>query len=91
MAAVHLIVHGVVQGVGFRQWLKRRAEAEGLSGWCRNRADETVEAVLSGSSETVERVIRDCMSGPLGARVDGLDRSVWTGTVSPGFLVAPTV
>ena len=59
-----VIVHGRVQGVWFRGSLSERARADGVGGWAANRADGTVEAVLEGPPEAVERVIRFCRTGP---------------------------
>lgn len=70
----HLIISGIVQGVGYRQWFRREADRRGLSGWVRNRADETVEAVVSGSRAAVDDLVREAMNGPMGAKVDRIDR-----------------
>lgn len=70
----HIVISGLVQGVGYRQWLCGRALAAGVRGWVRNRADGTVEAVLSGPAEIVERLVADAMKGPRGARVDAIRR-----------------
>jgi acylphosphatase len=68
-----LIVHGHVQGVGFRWAIARAAESRGVSGWVTNRADGTVEAVLEGEPEAVESVVRLSREGPRGARVERVD------------------
>jgi acylphosphatase len=68
-----LIVHGNVQGVGFRWAIARAAESRGVAGWAQNSADGTVEAVLEGEPEAVESVVRICREGPRGARVDRVD------------------
>ena len=68
-----LIVHGRVQGVGFRWAIARAAESRGVAGLAANRADGTVEAVLEGEPEAVESVVRICCEGPRGARVDRVD------------------
>jgi acylphosphatase len=68
-----LIVHGRVQGVGFRWAIARAAESRGVSGWVTNRADGTVEAVLEGEPEAVESVVRLSRDGPRGARVERVD------------------
>ena len=68
-----LIVHGRVQGVGFRWAIARAAESRGVAGWAQNRADGTVEAVLEGEPEAVESVVRICSEGPRGAHVDRVD------------------
>ena len=65
-----LIVHGRVQGVGFRWAIARAAESRGVAGWAANRADGTVEAVLEGEPEAVEWVVRSAEQGPRGARVE---------------------
>jgi acylphosphatase len=68
-----LIVHGRVQGVGFRWAIARAAESRGVSGWAANRADGTVEAVLEGEPDAVESVVRLSREGPRGAQVDRVD------------------
>jgi acylphosphatase len=68
-----LIVHGRVQGVGFRWAITRAAESRGVSGWVTNRTDGTVEAVLEGEPEAVESVVRLSKEGPRGAQVERVD------------------
>ena len=68
-----LIVHGRVQGVGFRWAIARAAESRGVAGWAKNRADGTVEAVLEGEPEAVEAVLRLSSEGPRGAQVERVD------------------
>jgi acylphosphatase len=72
--AEHLVIAGIVQGVGYRQWFRREADRRGVAGWVRNRADETVEAVVSGPRAEVDDLVREAMNGPLGAKVDRIDR-----------------
>ncbi len=61
-----------MQGVGFRISLAHAAGSRGVAGWVRNRPDGTVEAVLEGSSEAVDAVVRWCEHGPRGAVVEGV-------------------
>jgi acylphosphatase len=68
-----LIVHGLVQGVGFRYWLARAARTRGLAGSAVNRADGAVEIVLEGETEAVESVLRLCHEGPRGAAVERVE------------------
>ena len=68
-----VIVRGHVQGVFFRETTKRRAAAAGLSGWVRNQADGSVEAVFEGEREEVDRLVAFVRDGPPGARVDWVD------------------
>ncbi len=62
-----------MQGVFFRETVRRRAQASGVVGSVRNRADGSVEAVLEGEREAVERLVEFCREGPRGARVDWID------------------
>lgn len=67
-----VVVSGRVQGVFYRDTCRREAVAAGVSGWVRNRADGTVEAVLEGEEEGVERIVRWMRSGPSHAEVSGV-------------------
>lgn len=71
----HLIVHGKVQGVFFRDSVRESAENEGVSGWAANRDDGTVEVVLEGLAEAVESVVGYCRIGPMSADVSSVDVS----------------
>lgn len=68
-----VVVHGWVQGVFFRDTVRRRAEGAGLAGWVRNNWDGTVEAVFEGERTAVERLIAFCHEGPRGASVDRVE------------------
>jgi acylphosphatase len=70
-----LVVHGRVQGVGYRAFVEEEAATLGLDGWVRNRRDGTVEAVVAGSTEDVDAIIAACRKGPFSARVDRVDIS----------------
>jgi acylphosphatase len=65
--------HGRVQGVFFRDSLRRAAQAAGVAGWAVNRPDGTVEAVLEGEEVAVERLVELCRAGPGHAEVTRLD------------------
>jgi len=68
----HMMVHGRVQGVGFRAFVEGEALARGVEGWVRNRRDGSVEALFVGDAATVAAMIEACRRGPFGARVDVL-------------------
>ena len=70
-----LIVHGYVQGVGFRYTLARQAQSRGVAGSAANRPDGTVEVVLEGQPEEVESLVRWCEEGPRGAAVERVEVS----------------
>ena len=68
-----VVVHGNVQGVGFRFSLMRQADMRSVAGWVRNRGDGSVEAVFEGPHEEVDALVRWCRSGPRGSEVDAVD------------------
>ena len=68
-----LIIQGRVQGVFFRDTLRRRAESRGVSGWVSNRADGTVEAVLEGRESDIEALLGFCRQGPARAEVERVE------------------
>lgn len=65
----HLRIHGRVQGVYYRQTIQEQARALQVTGWVRNRLDSTVEAVVCGSPEALERLIEWSRTGPPAALV----------------------
>lgn len=73
MYSVRGFVSGRVQGVGFRWFARRQAEAEGVRGYARNLADGRVEFLLQGEPAAVERVVDALRSGPNHARVSGVE------------------
>jgi acylphosphatase len=81
----HIVIRGFVQGVGFRYWLARAADARGVAGWVRNRADGRVEAVLEGDAVAVEELVRQVEAGPRGADVDGVEVSAEAAEGLRGF------
>jgi acylphosphatase len=68
-----VIVHGRVQGVFFRDSLRRRANSHHVAGWARNRSDGAVEAVFEGRPEDVQRLIDFAGTGPRHAEVESVD------------------
>jgi acylphosphatase len=67
------IVHGLVQGVGFRWSTRQMARRLGLRGYVRNRRDRTVEVVAEGPERTLREFLSYLQTGPSGAIVDGVD------------------
>ncbi|MDP9277238.1 MAG: acylphosphatase [Actinomycetota bacterium] len=67
------VVHGRVQGVFFRDTMRRLAQSRGVAGWVTNRPDGAVEAVFEGESEDVESMLSFCREGPRGATVERVE------------------
>jgi acylphosphatase len=68
-----VVVSGRVQGVFFRDSVRRRAEAAGVAGWVRNTREGTVEAVFEGDPQAVDELVEFCGHGPSGAEVASVD------------------
>ena len=84
-----LAIEGLVQGVGFRYFMQRKARALGVTGWVRNRADGSVEAIVQGSAKAVEDMIGLARQGPTNARVATVSVSDADGQFT-GFDQRPT-
>jgi acylphosphatase len=69
----HLRIIGMVQGVGFREAMRWKADELGITGWVRNRRDGSVEAMIAGSPAAVQRMIAWAQHGPAVARIDRVE------------------
>jgi acylphosphatase len=91
---LHLSVHGIVQGVGYRDAMRVMAVRLRLDGWVRNRRDGTVEAVVDGDPQSVEAMLKWCRRGPPTARVERIEARPASGdergALLPGFRRLPT-
>ena len=56
---VTLVVHGIVQGVGYRNLVREVAARHGIAGSVRNVSDGSVEIVAVGTSESLEGFERE--------------------------------
>jgi len=88
--ALHLLIEGRVQGVGYRQWFAGEARSLGLTGWVRNRSDGRVEAIISGPTELVERLFAAAQRGPRFAAVSRIERHGRENEGWPDFSIRPT-
>jgi acylphosphatase len=66
---LHAVIHGDVQGVGFRYYVIDHARPLGLRGWVRNRADGTVEITAEGERGRLDQLLDLARRGPRGATV----------------------
>ena len=74
--AVHVLVSGLVQGVGYRQGCRHAARALGLVGWVRNLDDGRVEIYAQGGDAGVDRFLDWVWAGPAPAAVVGVETDV---------------
>lgn len=70
MVCVRALISGRVQGVGYRYSTQKQARIVGTVGWVRNLLDGRVEAVVQGTREQVDAMIRWMHQGPLSAKVE---------------------
>ena len=70
-----VVVSGRVQGVFFRDTIRRMAASRGVGGWASNLADGRLEAVFEGDEAAVRAMVEFCREGPRGAGVEGVDVS----------------
>lgn len=90
MLRCRLIITGHVQNVFYRDWFNEQAEALGLDGWIRNRADGSVEAIVQEPSEMVDIIIDRARQGSPASRVDAVAVEEVDGPILTGFEQHPT-
>ena len=86
-----IYISGLVQGVGFRDWVRKTAIDLGLHGWVRNLNDGKVESLAQGRDQDVDALIRICHIGPPSAavrEVEAVTTEIDTGLT--GFEILPT-
>ncbi len=85
-------VHGRVQGVGFRYFVRRKAQELGLHGWVRNLRSGAVQLAAEGPEEDLQRLLKSVRTGPPMSWVERVEVH-WSeprGETGP-FEVTPTV
>ena len=85
---LHAVVHGEVQGVGYRYFARREAQSRGLVGWVRNREDGAVEVLVEGERSRLESLLIALQRGPTAAQVERVDCE-WSAAenISSGFTI----
>ena len=73
MKRVNARIHGIVQHVGFRNFVRKNAQKLGITGWVKNNFDGSVEALFEGEENAVSEIIEKCKKGPLLALVDRVE------------------
>lgn len=88
--ARHLRIEGRVQGVSFRYEMEAKAKQLGLTGWVRNRYDESVEAVVCGNMREIDEIVAWAKHGPRLANVTRLQVLEAEDPRSDNFVILPT-
>lgn len=84
MKSVHVLISGLVQGVGYRYSTRQAATERGVTGWVRNLPDGRVEAEFHGSAQAVDALLAWCEQGPPAARVESVEVSALEGQMRRG-------
>jgi acylphosphatase len=85
MPACSFNVRGLVQGVGFRYFALRQAQALGLRGWVRNLPDGSVEVVAEGPDADLDVLEARLREGPVSSHVRAVERSPHPATRERAF------
>lgn len=72
-ARLTALVSGEVQGVNFRNFVRRLAQDAGLSGYAENLSDGRVEVVAEGARDELEALLHQLQRGPAFAQVSAVD------------------
>lgn len=73
MRSVRVRVRGLVQGVGFRSFVRREASKLGLSGWVRNEVDGSVSVYAVGGEDEIRALLDKIRVGPPASEVEELE------------------
>ncbi len=68
-----VLISGFVQGIGFRHFIKSKAQELRLKGFVGNLPDGKVEAVFQGSKENIQKIISFCRKGPFLSNVENME------------------
>jgi len=71
---ISFLVHGEVQGVGFRYFTQRKAASYGLIGWVRNTRNSKVEGEAQGEDDVLQKFLKDVGRGPSHSHVEKVDK-----------------
>ncbi|MCL5438881.1 MAG: acylphosphatase [Patescibacteria group bacterium] len=86
MTTAHVVISGFVQGIGYRQFVRKEAEKLGLKGFVQNIEGGKVEALFQGDKKNIEKIIDECKKGPYLSEIKKVDIE-WVDEMDefPGF------
>ena len=70
---LHATIRGRVQGVGFRYFVRESARQFNITGWTRNRFDDSVEVIAEGNEGNLESFVTELNKGPSMSEVTNVD------------------
>tara|TARA_Y100000310_G_scaffold203025_1_gene203287 strand:- start:5771 stop:6046 length:276 start_codon:yes stop_codon:yes gene_type:complete len=70
---LHIIIHGTVQGVFFRDFTKQQAKSLNITGYVKNQTGNSVELVAEGEEESLNQLLQLCKQGPSSAEVTNIN------------------
>lgn len=73
MRRLNIKVFGQVQGVFFRDSVRRKAGELSIKGFARNEADRSVYIEAEGREEALEKLVNWCWEGPEMAKVEKVE------------------
>lgn len=76
MKTCRVFISGFVQGVGFRHFVRSKANELGLTGFVHNLPDGRVEAIFQGDKSSIEKIIKHCKKGPFLSEVENVEVKV---------------
>ncbi len=91
ITSLRLRIEGFVQAVGYRNFAIQQARTLSLDGWVRNLSDGSVEALVSGTTKSVEAFVSACARGPKGSRVTSIDLHNAEAPAEKGFHRLPSL
>jgi acylphosphatase len=68
-----LKIYGLVQGVFFRDFVRKQAARLKITGWTKNEPDGAVKVIAEGELEDLKKLVALCYSGPSAAEVEKID------------------
>lgn len=90
MRSLRYLVSGRVQGVGYRYYVVRQADALGVAGWVRNLPDGRVEVVATSGEPALAAFEGRLWEGPPASRVNSVETSTWEQVSWSDFRILPT-